>query len=59
MYRSIILSAAKNDIKEAAHWYEQQQTGLGKKLTREVRKKFRQLSKTLLRIQLDTQLSVP
>ena len=34
MYKSIILPLAKEDIKEAALWYEDKQTGLGKWFTK-------------------------
>ena len=39
MYKSIILALAKEDIREAARWYNKQQNGLGKKFTAEVREK--------------------
>lgn len=37
MYKSIILLLAKEDIREAALWYNSRQKGLGKKFTAEVR----------------------
>jgi len=37
MYKSIILPLAKEDIQEAAKWYNKQQKGLGKRFTAEVR----------------------
>ncbi|GAF04797.1 type II toxin-antitoxin system RelE/ParE family toxin [Saccharicrinis fermentans] len=37
MYKSIILPLAKEDIREAAKWYNKQQKGLGKSFTAEVR----------------------
>ncbi|WP_062123129.1 type II toxin-antitoxin system RelE/ParE family toxin [Geofilum rubicundum] len=37
MYKSIILPLAKEDIREAAIWYNKQQKGLGKRFTAEVR----------------------
>jgi plasmid stabilization system protein ParE len=37
MYKSIILLLAKEDIREAAKWYNKQQKGLGKRFTTEVR----------------------
>ncbi len=37
MYKSIILPLAKEDIREAAKWYNKQQNGLGKQFTAEVR----------------------
>ena len=39
MYKSIILTQAKQDIKEAATWYNKKQSGLGKKFTVTIRKK--------------------
>ena len=39
MYKSIILPLAKEDILEAAQWYNKQQNGLGKRFTAEVREK--------------------
>jgi plasmid stabilization system protein ParE len=39
MYKSIILPLAKEDIREAAKWYNKQQIGLGKRFTAEVREK--------------------
>lgn len=41
MYKSIILPLAKEDIKEAAQWYNKQKSGLGKRFTAYVRKKVR------------------
>jgi plasmid stabilization system protein ParE len=40
MYRSVILPLAKQDIKEAAAWYNERQHGLGKRFTANVRKKI-------------------
>lgn len=39
MYKSIILPLAKEDIREAALWYNKRQYGLGKRFTAEVREK--------------------
>lgn len=39
MYKVILLPLAKEDIREAAKWYNKQQEGLGKRFTAEVRKK--------------------
>lgn len=39
MYKVIILPAAKQDIKEAADWYNSRQIGLGKRFTNQVREK--------------------
>lgn len=39
MYKSIILPLAKEDIQEAATWYNKQQEGLGKRFTAEIREK--------------------
>ncbi|MCC5916974.1 MAG: type II toxin-antitoxin system RelE/ParE family toxin [Cryomorphaceae bacterium] len=40
MYKAIILPLAKEDIIEAAHYYNEKQKGLGKRFTREVRSKI-------------------
>ncbi len=39
MYRAIILPLARQDIREAAAWYNAKQKGLGKQFTAQVRKK--------------------
>jgi len=39
MYKSIILPPAKEDIREAAKWYNNKSQGLGKRFTSEVREK--------------------
>ena len=39
MYKVTILPVAKQDIKEAAEWYNSKQTGLGKRFTNQVREK--------------------
>jgi plasmid stabilization system protein ParE len=39
MFKSIILPLAKEDIREAAKWYNKQQEGLGKRFTAEIREK--------------------
>lgn len=39
MYKAIILPLAKQDIKEAAHWYNERQHGLGKRFTLHLRQK--------------------
>jgi hypothetical protein len=41
MYEAIILPPAKEDVKEAAHWYNDKQKGLGKRFTQEVRSKIK------------------
>jgi len=41
MYKSIILPLAKEDIRDAARWYNKQSPGLGKRFTQEVRKSVR------------------
>jgi len=41
VYKAIILPLAKQDIKEAAHWYEDKQKNLGKRFTQEVRTDIR------------------
>ena len=43
MYKVIILPVAKQDIKDAAHWYNRQEKGLGKRFTRQVRDKIKHL----------------
>jgi hypothetical protein len=45
MYKSIILPLAKEDIREAALWYEERQTGLGKRFTGQVREKVSSILK--------------
>ncbi|MGQ1947248.1 type II toxin-antitoxin system RelE/ParE family toxin [Geofilum sp. OHC36d9] len=37
MYKAVILPLAKEDVREAAIWYNKQQKGLGKRFTAEVR----------------------
>lgn len=44
MYKTKILPLAKVDISEAATWYNDQQKGLGKRFTKEVRSKILFLS---------------
>ncbi|PJJ79878.1 type II toxin-antitoxin system RelE/ParE family toxin [Mucilaginibacter auburnensis] len=39
MYKLIILPIAKQDIKEAAYWYNSRQPGLGKRFTLKVKEK--------------------
>lgn len=39
MYKSIILPLAKEDIQEAAKWYNKKQEGLGRRFMAEVREK--------------------
>ena len=46
MYKSKILHFAKEDIREAANWYEERQTGLGKRFTGQVREKVSFIKKT-------------
>lgn len=38
MYKSLILPLAKEDIREAAKWYNKQEKGLGKRFTEDVRR---------------------
>ena len=45
MYKSIILPLAKQDIKEAAVWYNDKQKGLGKQFTQKIRLKVHAISK--------------
>jgi hypothetical protein len=41
MYRTVILLPAKEDIREAALWYNKKQKGLGKRFTFQIREKIR------------------
>ncbi len=41
MYKSVILPLAKQDIRDAAKWYNERKPGLGKVFTMGVRKKVR------------------
>lgn len=41
MYKSIILPLAKEDIREAAKWYNTKRDGLGKRFTADVRESVR------------------
>lgn len=41
MFRVVILTAARQDIREAAHWYNKKQPGLGKRFTSHIRSKVR------------------
>lgn len=43
MYQVIILPVAKQDIGEAADWYNSKQAGLGKRFTNQVREKVNQI----------------
>ncbi len=45
IFKSILLPAAKEDIREAALWYKGKGTGLGKRFTAEVRDKVRFIQK--------------
>lgn len=45
MYRVLILPLAKNDIREAARWYESRQIGLGKRFSLQVREKMNLIEK--------------
>jgi toxin ParE1/3/4 len=40
MYKNHIFRSARKDIREAAHWYNDQQPGLGKRFTHFVKKKI-------------------
>jgi len=48
MYLILILPLAKQDVKEAALWYESKQIGLGKRFTLHVRQKLNVLRKNPL-----------
>lgn len=39
MYKSILLPHARQDIKDAAKWYNERKPGLGKRFTQHVRQK--------------------
>jgi plasmid stabilization system protein ParE len=41
MYKAVILPLAKQDIKDAARWYNSKQKGLGKRFTKELREKVK------------------
>lgn len=41
MYKAILLPPTKEDIKEAAIWYDNRQKGLGRRFTAQVREKVR------------------
>ena len=43
MYKILILPVAKQDIREAAVWYSEQQDGLGKRFITDVRKNIKLL----------------
>jgi len=43
MYKVIILPVAKQDVKEAANWYNTRQVGLGKRFANQVREKVNQI----------------
>jgi len=45
MYPIVILPVARQDVKEAALWYESKKTGLGKRFTLHVRQKLNVLKK--------------
>lgn len=39
MYKAIVLPLSKQDIADAASWYDSKQKGLGKRFTQEIRSK--------------------
>jgi plasmid stabilization system protein ParE len=45
MYKVLLLPLASQDIREAAHWYNEQSPGLGKRFTATVRKTVRYIRK--------------
>lgn len=47
MYKSVLLPAAKQDIRIAAKWYNEKQCGLGKRFTSEVRETLAFIQKIL------------
>lgn len=44
MYKPVLLPLAKQDIKEAATWYNSRRKGLGKRFTSQIRKKVNFIS---------------
>lgn len=42
-YKSVTLFTAKDDLRKAAKWYNQQRPGLGKELVERVRQRIREL----------------
>ncbi len=40
MYKTVFLSRARKDVRDAAHWYDKQQPGLGRRFTHAVRSKL-------------------
>jgi len=45
MYKSFILPSARQDINDAAKWYNQKQKGLGKKFTQQLKQKVEFIKK--------------
>ena len=45
MFKAVILPLAKQDISQAASWYNSKQNGLGKRFTNEVRSKVLYIQK--------------
>jgi plasmid stabilization system protein ParE len=43
MYKAIILPLAKRDIEDAANWYNEQQSDLGKRFTQLVKSKVKKI----------------
>lgn len=44
-YKAIILPLAKQDIRDAAQWYNARQRGLGKRFTKEIRRCVKHICK--------------
>jgi len=40
MHRTLFLSRARKDLRDAANWYDKQQPGLGKRFTHAIRSKL-------------------
>ena len=47
MFKAVILPLAKQDISQAASWYNSKQNGLGKRFTNEVRSKVLYIQKII------------
>jgi mRNA-degrading endonuclease RelE of RelBE toxin-antitoxin system len=52
MYQLIVLPKSKQDIKNAALWYEEQRKGLGKKFTAEVRAAEKYIQQNPLKVEI-------
>ncbi len=52
MYKLIVLPKVKRDIQKVANWYNQQQKGLGKRFTSEVREARQYIHQHPLKVQI-------